>query len=281
MQKITKERINTLNEKTYEIRRLIIEMLYEAGSGHLAGSLGMADIFSNLYFHTLKYDPKDPEHKDRDRLILSNGHIAPALYASMALTGFFSESKLKTLRKIDSPLQGHPERERLPGLETTSGPLGLGLGQAAGIALGAKMDKKDFRVYCIMSDGEQQEGNAWESAMFASHNNLSNLTAIIDRNNIQISGNTKDIMPIEPLKEKYESFGFNTIEIDGHNQEEITNGVKKAEEETEKPTVIIANTIPGKGVKEIENDYTWHGKAPESKNQRDSFLRQLEESKNF
>ncbi len=272
---ISKEERKNLKEKSLQIRKLIINMLFEAGSGHIAGSLGMADIFTSLYFHILEHNPEKPLQKNRDRLILSNGHIVPAQYASLALAGYFNIEKIKKLRTFHSPLQGHPERERLPGLETTSGPLGFGLGQSAGIARASRMDKKDFRVYCIMSDGEQQEGNVWESAMFSSKNRLNNLTAIIDRNNIQISGYTKDVMPVKSLAEKYSAFGWNTLEINGHNHAEIIGAVEKAKQEKEKPTVIIADTLAGKGVEEIENDYHWHGKVPETAEQRDLFLKQL------
>ncbi|MEK9158105.1 MAG: transketolase, partial [Patescibacteria group bacterium] len=192
---ISEDKIQELEEKANEARELLIEMLTEAGSGHTAGPLGMADIFTSLYFQVLNHDPKNPEMPDRDRLILSNGHIVPIRYVLMAMSGFFPVEELKTLRKFSSRLQGHPERTKLPGLETTSGPLGSGLGQACGIAYGARMDKKQFRTYCIMSDGEYNAGNTWESLLFAGKNKLSNLTAIIDRNNIQIDGMTEDVMP--------------------------------------------------------------------------------------
>ena len=192
----------------------------------------------------------------------------------MAQAGYFPVEELKTLRKFGSRLQGHPERERLPGVETTSGPLGSGLGQAAGIAYAMRMDKKKNRVYCIMSDGEQQEGNTWEGAMFASKYRLSNLTAIMDRNNIQIEGVTEEIMPLEPLREKYESFGWHVIEVDGHNIPQFIAACGEADAIYEKPTIIIAHTIPGKGVREIEHDYRWHGKPP-SKEEAERFLKEL------
>jgi transketolase len=262
MSDIHDKKIKELEIKANDIRQSIIEMLTKAGSGHTAGPLGMADIFTAFYFHILNHDPKNPDLEERDRLILSNGHIAPVLYATMAHAGYFPLEELMTLRKFGSRLQGHPERGRLPGVENTSGPLGSGLSQAAGIALGARMDGKKFRIYCLMSDGEQDAGNVWEGAMFAGKNKLSNLTAIIDRNNIQINGMTEVVMPLEPLRAKYEAFNWNVIDIDGHNIEEIVDAVEKAKAIYEKPTVIIAHTIPGKGIKEIEFDYLWHGKPP-------------------
>lgn len=256
------DKLKELEEKATKARELLIEELVEAGSGHTAGPLGMADIFTALYFHVLNHDPKNPEWEERDRLILSNGHICPIRYAVMALAGYFPIKELQTLRKYGTRLQGHPERERLPGIETTSGPLGSGLGQASGYAYAARMDKKQFRVYCIMSDGEQEAGNTWESAMFAGKYKLNNLTAIIDRNNIQIDGMTEDIMPLEPLEEKYKAFNWNVINIDGHNIKEFVNAVDQAKATLEKPTVIIAHTIPGKGVPDIEGDFLWHGIPP-------------------
>src|SRR3989344_3315133 len=249
-------------------------MLVEAGSGHTAGPLGMADVFTAFYFHILNHRPSEPDWPDRDRIILSNGHIVPVRYATMAHAGYFPLAELMTLRKFGSRLQGHPERERLPGLETTSGPLGSGLSQSAGIAYGARLDGRKFRVYCFMSDGEQEEGNIWEAAMFVAKNNLHNITGIIDRNNIQIDGLVENIMPLEPFRKKYEAFGWHVLEINGHNFEEIANAVETAKEITEKPTVIIANTIPGKGVPEIECDCNWHGKPP-TKEEAKVFLHEL------
>jgi len=224
--------------------------------------LGMADVFTAFYFHILNHDPKNPDWPERDRLILSNGHICPVRYAAMSYAGYFPIEELKTLRKINSRLQGHPHRSALPGVETTSGPLGSGLGQAAGVALAARLNRKKYRVYCFLSDGEHNAGNLWEAAMFIGKNRLSNLTALVDRNNIQIDGYTEDVMPLEPLKEKYESFGWHVLEIDGHNFEQIIDAVNEAKAIFEKPTVIIAHTIPGKGVSFAERDYLWHGKAP-------------------
>ncbi|MDE2096038.1 MAG: transketolase [Patescibacteria group bacterium] len=262
MEPLTEEKINFLKEKANAIRESIIEMLVEAGSGHSAGPLGMADVFAAFYFHILKHDPQNPDWPDRDRLILSNGHICPVRYAAMAHAGYFPMEELKTLRKLNSRLQGHPHRTSLPGVETTSGPLGSGLSQAIGLALAARLDKKKYRVYAFLSDGEHDEGNLWEAAMFAGKNKLSNLTALIDRNNIQIDGFTEDVMPLEPLKEKYESFGWHVLEINGHNFEQIVDAVSEAKVIHEKPTVVIAHTIPGKGVSFMENDYLWHGKPP-------------------
>jgi len=252
--------IPELERKAVKIRRDIIKMLAAAGSGHPGGSLGMADIFTALYFSVLNHDPKKPDWPERDRLILSNGHICPARYVAMAHAGYFPPSELKTLRKLGSRLQGHPERLRLPGLETTSGPLGCGLAQASGIAYAARMDGARFRVFCITSDGEHDSGNHWEAVMFAGKYKLSNLTAIADRNNIQIDGYTEDVMPLEPLVEKYKAFNWNVIEIDGHNMEEIIDAVERARAVYENPTAIIAHTIPGKGVSFMENLPEWHGK---------------------
>lgn len=262
MHTLHEEKLKELEEKANQIRQSLIEELVEAGSGHTAGPLGMADIFTCLYFHVLNHDPKNPEWEDRDRLILSNGHICPIRYAAMAHAGYFPLEELKTLRKFGTRLQGHPEREKLPGVETTSGPLGSGLGQAAGIAYGARMDGKKFRVYCAMSDAEHQAGNLWESAMFAGDNHLSNLTGIVDRNNIQINGMTENVMPLEPLRQKYEAFNWHVLEIDGHNMREFVDAVSEAEAIYEKPTVIIAHTIPGKGIEGIEFDFKWHGIPP-------------------
>jgi len=236
MSDIHDKKIKELELKANEIRQSIIEMLIEAGSGHTAGPLGMADIFTAFYFHILNHDPKKPDWPERDRLILSNGHIVPVRYATMAHAGYFPVGELMTLRKFGSRLQGHPERERLPGVENVSGPLGSGLSQAAGIAYGARMDGKKFRTYCLMSDGEHDAGNTWEGAMFAGKNKLSNLTGIIDRNNIQINGMTEDVMPLEPLRDKYEAFGWHVIDIDGHNMEEIVNAVDQAIETLLSPT---------------------------------------------
>ena len=261
---ITDEEVQMLEGKAEAIRETIIEMLVAAGSGHTAGPLGMADIFAAFYFHILKHDPKNPEWEERDRLILSNGHIVPVRYSAMAHAGYFPVKECLTLRKFGSRLQGHPERERLPGLETTSGPLGEGLSQGNGIAYALRADKKINRVYVAMGDGEQNEGNVWEAIMWAGKNKLHNVTAVIDRNNIQIDGMTEDIMPLESLRAKYEAFNWHVIEVDGHNIRQFIEAVDEAKAIYEKPTVIIAHTIPGKGVPEIEFDYRWHGVPPGS-----------------
>jgi len=275
---LTEDKIKILEEKARDIRETLIRMLAAAKSGHTAGPLGMADIFTVFYFHILNHRPDNPAWEERDRLILSHGHITPIRYAAMAHAGYFPvEEAETTLRKFGSRLQGHPERHFLPGVETTSGPLGSGLSQASGYAYGARMDKRKFRVYCFMSDGEQQEGNTWEGAMFAAKNRLSNLTAILDRNNIQITGDTEDIMPLEPLADKYRAFNWHVLEVDGHNMEQVADAVEEAKAIQEKPTVIIANTIPGKGVKEIENDYKWHGMPPKPE-QVESFIAQIREA---
>src|SRR5664279_1943916 len=217
IEELHEKKIRELEEKANHARKLLIETLYEAGSGHPGGSLGMVEIFVSFYFHILRHDPKNVDWPDRDRLILSNGHICPIRYVCMAMAGFFPISELKTLRKINSRLQGHPHRTALPGVETTSGPLGEGLSQGIGIALAAKLDKKNYQVFVIASDGEHEEGNTWEAAMFAAKEKLNNLTLIIDRNNIQIDGNTEDIMPLESLRAKYEAFNWEVLEVDGHN----------------------------------------------------------------
>ncbi len=258
------QKLRDLELKATQARQLVIEMLLEAGSGHSAGSLGMADIFVALYFHILNHNPNNPDLVDRDRLILSNGHICPIRYAVMAMSGYFPKEELKTLRKINSRLQGHPHRTSLPGLETTSGPLGEGISQGIGIALSARLDRKKYHTFVIASDGEHQEGNTWEALMFAGKNKLNNLTLIIDRNNIQIDGFTENVMPLEPLKEKYLSFNWEVLEIDGNNIKEFIGAIVKAKSIKEKPTVIIAHTIPGKGVSFMEKDFTWHGKPPNS-----------------
>lgn len=271
---LTDTDIAELEKRAEQIRETIIEMLVAAGSGHTAGPLGMADIFAALYFHILKHDPKSPAWNERDRLILSNGHICPVRYAAMAHAGYFPIEECLTLRKFGSRLQGHPERLRLPGIETTSGPLGEGLSQAAGMAYALRIDGTTQRVYCIMGDGEQEEGNVWEAAMFAGKNKLHNLTAIIDRNNIQIDGMTEDVMPLEPIADKYRAFNWHVLEIDGHNISEFVNAIDEAKAICEKPTIIIAHTIPGKGVPEIEFDYHWHGKPP-TKEEGKRFLKEI------
>ena len=268
MQEITEEKLKLIEGVATEIRIAVIKMLAKAGSGHPAGSLGMADVFASLYFHILNHDPKNPLWEDRDRLVLSNGHICPAQYASLSLAGYFSAEELSSLRQINSRLQGHPHRGSLPGIEATSGPLGSGLSQATGIALAGKLDNKQWRVYCLLSDGEHNEGNHWEAVMFANKMKINNLVAIVDRNYIQIDGRTEDIMPLESLRDKYISFGWYVLEVDGHNSYEIIGAVNEALVIYEKPTVIIAYTIPGKGVSFMENNYLWHGKTPNEKEEK-------------
>lgn len=264
-----------LEKKANDIREDIIKMLLEAGSGHSAGPLDLADIFSALYFNVLKHDPKNPDWSERDRLILSNGHCVPVQYATLAEAGYFDKSELLTLRKFDSRLQGHPERTRLPGLETTSGPLGSGLSQGAGMAyvlqkIDPPTEGRRAWIYVVMSDGEQNEGNIWEAAMFAGKNKLHNLIAITDRNNIQIDGNTEDIMPLEDLRAKWEAFGWHVQEIDGHNIESIIDACSMARAIVEKPSMIIAHTIPGKGVDFMEYDFHWHGSTPNPQQAKDA-----------
>ncbi|HEU5114743.1 MAG TPA: transketolase [Candidatus Paceibacterota bacterium] len=269
--------LKQLELKANDIRESIIDMLLEAGSGHTAGPLGMADIFTAFYFKVLRHDPKRPDWSDRDRVILSNGHICPVLYATMAHAGYFPVSELKTLRKFGSRLQGHPHRDFLPMLENSSGPLGSGLSQAVGMALADRIDNgksTEKRIYCFMSDGEHDAGNTWEAVLLAGKEKLNNLVAIIDRNNIQIDGYTEDIMPLEPFANKYITFNWHVIEIDGHDMNEIVRAFETAKTVFEKPTVIIAHTIPGKGVKEFERKYEWHGKPP-NKAEADMALREL------
>ncbi len=277
MVEISQATLTELEATSNKIRQSIIEMLTEAGSGHSAGSLDMADVFTALYFHVMRNDPKNPEWEDRDRLLLSAGHICPVRYAAMAHRGYFPIQELMTLRKFGSRLQGHPERIRLPSIETTSGPLGEGVAQGAGMAYAAKMDKKDWRVYVVTSDAEHQAGLHWEAAMFAGHYKLSNLINIIDRNFIQIDGDTEKIMTLEPLADKYRSFGWNVLECDGHDMRAIIGAYDIAKAVTDRPTVIIAHTIPGKGVGYMEGDYTWHGKPPSAK-EADEALRELRAS---
>jgi transketolase len=305
---LPKQKIKELTIKANDIRQSIIKMLVEAGSGHTAGSLGMADIFTFFYFHVLKHNPRDPFWPDRDIVVLSNGHICPVLYATMAHAGYFPIEELQTLRKFGTRLQGHPHREYLNLVETSSGPLGSGLSQAIGMALADKIparsafstadaggDKKDGSaplatsrfIYCFMSDGELDEGNSWEGIMLAGKNKLNNLIAIVDRNKIQLSGDTEKIMPLEPLVDKWKSFGWNVLEVSGHDFSALNETVEEAlgrspmgeaKKNNGKPTVIIAQTIPGKGVKAWENDYKWHGKAP-TKEEGEKALKELETNK--
>lgn len=255
-----------LQLKANTIRQDIIEMLVAAGSGHSAGPLGMADVFTALYFEVLNINPLKPDWVNRDWLVLSCGHICPVLYATLAERGYFPVSELKTLRKINSRLQGHPHNLALPGVETSSGPLAQGVSQAVGIAMAMRMDNKTNHTYLIMSDGEQNEGQVWEAVMLAGKEKLHNLTAIIDRNNIQIDGYTENVMPLDSLRAKYEAFNWHVLEVDGHNIRAIIDACQEARAIYEKPTVIIAHTIPGKGVDFMEGRYEWHGAPPDSAN---------------
>lgn len=255
--------VEELELKAVQIRKDIITMLEHAGSGHSAGPLGLADIFTALYFDILKHDPKNPDWEKRDILILSNGHCVPVRYATMANAGYFERKELMTLRQFKSRLQGHPERLKLPGMETTSGPLGCGLSQACGMALALRINKVSHRwVYVVMSDGELNEGNIWEAAMLANKYKLSNVIAILDRNNIQIDGPTETVMPLEDLKAKWEAFGWHVIEIDGNNIEAVIDACAMAKAVVEKPVIIIAHTVPGRGVDFMEYDFHWHGASP-------------------
>ncbi|MEK7535745.1 MAG: transketolase [Patescibacteria group bacterium] len=278
------KKISFLEEAARKIRISIIESLIAAGSGHTAGPLGMADIFTTLFFHSLKHDAKRPDWNERDLLVLSNGHICPVYYATLAHAGYFPVEELKTLRKFGSRLQGHPHRDFLPILETSSGPLGAGLSQAVGMALALRINAGDESapgfdshryVYCLMSDGELDEGNSWEGAMLAGKEKLHNLIAIIDRNNIQIDGYTENIMPLENLRDKWEAWNWHVQEIDGHNFYDINMAIERAKAVFEKPSVIIARTIPGKGVHEIEKNYKYHGYPVGGKEEAEGFLKEL------
>lgn len=263
-----------IEEKAVAIRESIIRMLVEAGSGHSAGAMGLADVFASLYFGDLKCDPKNPWWEERDRLVLSNGHVCPVWYATLAEAGYFSKTLLMTLRKLGSKLQGHPIAHSAPGIENTSGSLGQGFSVACGMALGAKLANKKHHLFCVMGDGEQQEGQVWESYWFAATHRLSNLTVIVDRNTIQSEGYTEDTLPLEPFVQKLEAFGWHVIEVDGHNVEALLASYRAARSITEKPVVIIAHTIPGKGVDFMEGDVRWHAKVPTTQQARDA-LREL------
>ena len=264
MHYLTDDEVRSLEHTANDIRVSIIEMLVEAGSGHTAGSLDMADIFTALYFHILRHDPKDPSWNDRDRVVLSNGHICPVLYATMAHAGYFPKEELLTLRKFGSRLQGHPHKELLPGIETSSGPLGSGLSQALGMALAERMDNpySSKYFYCLLGDGELDEGQIWEAVMHAGKEQVHNLIGIIDCNGIQIDGYTTDVMPLEPLREKFEAFNWDVQEVDGHNMRAISDAIGKAQAIYGQPSMIIAHTIPSKGVDVFERDFKWHGNPP-------------------
>jgi len=271
---LSDNKIKSLEKKANQVRQDIIRMLLEAGSGHSAGPLGMVEVFIALYFEVLKHDSKNPDWEERDRLVLSNGHICPVQYAAMAQAGYFPIDELKTLRKFGSRLQGHPHRTSLPGIENSSGPIAHGTGIAVGMAIAAKLDKKKNQIYCIVGDGGLDEGMHWEAVMLANKWHLDNLTFIMDRNNIQIDGFTEDLIPKEPIKEKYESFGWHVIDVDGHNVKAIVDACEEARAIFEKPVMIIAHTIPGKGVDFMENKFEWHGKAP-NEEEAEEALKQL------
>lgn len=266
MPPLTEEKILELGLRANRMRTLLIEALVAAGSGHTAGPLGMADVFAYLYFHALRHDPARPDWPERDRLVLSNGHICPILYAAMAEAGYVPADEFrKTLRSFGSRFQGHPHREFLPALETSSGPLGSGLAQGAGMALADRMDRGSASgrfIYCLTSDGEHDAGNTWEAALFAGKNKLGNLIQILDRNNIQIDGYTENVMPLEPIADKYRGFNWHVVEADGHNFRDLDRAVGEAKAVFDRPSIIIAHTIPGKGVAEFERKYEWHGKPP-------------------
>ena len=256
------------------IRRDIVTMLTESASGHPGGSLSIADIMSVLFFDEMNIDPKNPKNPDRDRFVLSKGHAAPALYSALARRGYFEVEELNTLRKIDSRLQGHPNMNDLPGIDMSTGSLGQGISAAVGMALAGKLDKKDYRVYTILGDGELEEGQVWEASMSAAHYKLDNLTAFVDNNGLQIDGNVEDVMNPGPIDKKFEAFGWNVLKINGHNFDEIKDAIKKAKETKGQPTVIVCSTIKGKGVSFMENEAAWHGNAP-NKEQCEQALKEI------
>ena len=275
--------IPDLQRKANDVRVDIINMLFPAKSGHTAGPLGMADIFTALYFHTATHDPAKPKWDGRDRVVLSNGHIAPVLYATLGEAGYFDKKLFSTLRKFGSPLQGHPHRGVLAGIETSSGPLGQGLSQACGMALAAKMDNKKHTVWCLTSEGEHEEGQTWEAVLLAAKYKLGNLVQIMDRNFIQIDGRTEDIMPLESVSAKYRAFNWEVVEIDGNDMVEVVEAMDKARAyalnpTSSKPLIIIANTVPGKGVSFMENKFEWHGKPPNAEEAAKA-LAELKESR--
>lgn len=269
-----------LTSETNTVRQLVLKMITEAGSGHTASCLGLNDLLTLLYFHVMNIKPAEPNWADRDLFVMSNGHVAPLLYAVLARRGFFSEQELLSLRKLGSRLQGHPERELVPGLETTSGPLGSGLSQATGMAYYLKFLQPNLerRVFCLMGDGELDEGNIWEAAMLAAKHKLDNLICFVDYNNIQLSGSTDDIMPLGDLSDKWSSFGWHVQRVDGHNFIAMDQAIKTAREAKGRPNMIILDTVAGKGVSFMEGDYHWHGKAP-SKEELSRALKQIEEMK--
>lgn len=272
---LSEDVLHILEIKARDIRVSIIRMLAEAGSGHMAGSLGMTDVFTLLYAHILKHDVHNPTDESRDRLVLSNGHICPVFYSTLAHFGYIPVEELSTLRKFGSRLQGHPHREFFPLAETSSGPLGEGLSQAVGMALAFRADKKSNRIYCLMGDGELNEGQVWEALLLGGKEKLANITVIIDRNNIQIDGKTSEVMPLEPLADKFRAFNWYTFEVDGHDFQTLHTVLGQAQDIHDMPSVIIVHTISSKGIPEIEGDYRWHGKAP-SKEESKRFIEVLE-----
>ena len=279
---MTNETKNALTIKSYNVRKGVIEGVFNAKSGHPGGSLSISDILTYLYFEEMNVDPKNPRWEDRDRLVLSKGHVAPALYAVLAEKGFFPKEELKTLRKIGSMLQGHPDMNKVPGIDMTSGSLGQGISAACGMAKAAKLQNKSYRTYAILGDGEIEEGQVWEAAMFAAHNKLNNLTVVVDNNGLQIDGNIADVCSPYPIDEKFKAFGFHVICIDGNNFDEIEASFNEAKKIKDKPTAIIAKTIKGKGVSFMENEAGWHGKAPNAEqyeiamNELDAVISELE-----
>lgn len=279
MNHITTKDPEVLRNTAYAIRKAVIHSLAAAGSGHTGGSLGLADLFTTLYFSVLRHDPLRPDWKDRDRFILSIGHVAPVLYATLAIAGYFPPDELLTLRKLGSRLQGHPGRDHgLPGIELSAGSLGQGLSVAAGMAIAAKMDHRSHRIFCLMGDGELQEGSVWETAMAASHHKLNNLTALVDRNGLQIDGPTERVLALEPLGDKWRSFGWNVIPCNGHHFPDLLKAFNESESCYNKPSVILVSTTMGKGIRSIENDYRWHGKAP-TQEQAVDFIKEMDSGK--
>lgn len=262
MPQLSQNKLKKLEKIANQIRQDVIQMVTRAGSGHPAGTLGLVEIFTAFYFHLLKHNPKKPDWSARDRLILSNGHVCPVRYAAMARAGYFPTEELITLRKLNSRLQGHPEIDRLPGLETSSGPLGEGTSQAVGLAYAAKMDKAEWRIFCVLSDGELQEGQTWETFLFAAKYKLNNCIFVLDRNKIQIEGKTEKVMPLEPLADKFKAFNLDVEECDGNDLRSFISSIDRAKKVKNKPTIIIAHTVPGKGVSFMENNFVWHGKPP-------------------
>ncbi len=262
MSEYSPELIRNLEDKAVEMRKDIVIMVGEAGCGHPGGSLSSADILAALYFHVMRHDPSNPGMESRDRFILSKGHAAPVLYAALAEAGYFPKEEIKTLRTINSRLQGHPDKKKVPGVDFSTGSLGQGLSGAVGMAMAGKLDKKDYRVFAVVGDGESQEGQIWEAGMAAAHYKLDNLTAITDCNRLQIDGSVSDVMGVEPLTDKWRAFGWNVIDIDGHDMAQILDALSSDRKVEGKPTMIIARTIKGKGVSFMENACAWHGTAP-------------------